>query len=95
MDLILAVNQNTSVRRTLLKQREMDGEFSKRMNVTKFPNGTMVIANTSRVLNGTDMMLEINLGETYRLKLVLQFRRLLDQFVKKVLGLHTIGRASF
>jgi hypothetical protein len=32
------------------------------MNITKFSNGTMVITNTTEVLNGTDMMLQENIG---------------------------------
>ena len=63
MDMILAINRNTPVRRTLHKQNGIEGEFAKRMNVTKFSNGTMVITNTSEVLNGTDVMLQANLGK--------------------------------
>jgi hypothetical protein len=62
MDLILAINRNTPVKRTLHKKNAIDGEMAKRMNITKFSNGTMVITNTTEVLNGTDMMLQENIG---------------------------------
>ena len=37
-------------------------EITKRMNVTKLPNGTMINTNTSEVLNGTDVIIEVNEG---------------------------------
>lgn len=63
MDLILAINQRTPVTRKFhVARQQMGEEIVKRMNVTKFSNGTMVITNTSEVLNGTDIMLQVNLG---------------------------------
>ncbi|CAB3982391.1 ---NA--- [Paramuricea clavata] len=63
MDLILAINRNTPVKRTLHKKNAIDGEMAKRMNITKFSNGTMVITNTTEVLNVTDMILQENIEE--------------------------------
>ena len=62
MDMILAINNRTPVRRKLHKEPEDEGERIKRMNVTKFSNGTMVITNTSEVLNSTDVLIQANLG---------------------------------
>ena len=63
MDLILAINTRTPVRRRFYQPRaRMNEERVKRMNVTKFENGTMVITNTSEILNGTDVMLQVNEG---------------------------------
>ena len=65
MDLILAINTRTPVRRRLQKKTVVEGVEEgdmERMNLTKFTNGTMVIANTSVVLNGTDVLLQTNLG---------------------------------
>ena len=63
MDLILAINRNTPARRTLHENSGMGGEVTKRMNITKLSNGTMVITNTSEILNGTDVLLQENLGK--------------------------------
>ncbi|XP_028405804.1 zinc metalloproteinase nas-30-like [Dendronephthya gigantea] len=63
MDMILAINTRTPVRRRLHKETGDDGERVKRMNVTKFSNGTMVITNTSEVLNGTDVLIQANLEQ--------------------------------
>jgi hypothetical protein len=65
MDLILAVNRNTPVRRILHKENGMDAEITKRMNITKLSNGTMVITNTTEILNGTDVLLQTNLGKIH------------------------------
>ena len=62
MDLILAVNRNRPVTKALHKKDRIGGGMTKRMNITKLSNGNMVIANTSEVLNGTDVMLQINKG---------------------------------
>ena len=62
MDLIIAINRNTPVRRSYHKEDGIDAKITKRMNVTKLPNGTMVNTNTSEVLNGTDVIIQVNEG---------------------------------
>ena len=67
MDLIIAINTNTPVRKNYHKQDGMDAEITKRMNITKLPNGTMINTNTSDVLNSTDVIIEVNKGRKYEL----------------------------
>lgn len=70
MDLIIAINRNTPVRKNYHKQDGMDAEITKRMNVTKLPNGTLVNTNTSDVLNSTDVIIEVNKGRKYETSLL-------------------------